>query len=134
MKTLLDFSFKNSNHINHFGSGLLSSNRHFFAIKKYSCFATIIVEKVDPGSNNNQWFRISNSFIQGQKSRLANQVLVDPIECPPPPPLVFCPLLKISLGNPYLKILDGVVNAHIKEKINKFCFTTLFFHQSYKQS
>ena len=24
----------------------------------------------------------------------------------PPPSLVFCPLLKISLGNPYLKILD----------------------------
>ena len=25
---------------------------------------------------------------------------------PPPPPLVFCSLFKISLGNPYLKILD----------------------------
>ena len=25
---------------------------------------------------------------------------------PPPPTVFFCPLLKISLGNPYLKILD----------------------------
>ena len=25
---------------------------------------------------------------------------------PSPPPVVFCPLLKKSLGNPYLKILD----------------------------
>ena len=38
----------------------------------------------------------------------------------PPPPFVFCPLLKISLGKSYLKILDlaklFVVDAHMKKK------------------
>ena len=43
----------------------------------------------------------------------------------PPPALVFCPLLKISLFNPYLKILDlakhFVADAPIK-KYNKKIF------------
>ena len=38
----------------------------------------------------------------------------------PPPILVFCPLLKISLGNPYLKILDltklFIVDTPMKKK------------------
>ena len=40
----------------------------------------------------------------------------------PPPAVGFCPLLKISLGNPYPKILDiskhFVVDAHMKRKKN----------------
>ena len=41
-----------------------------------------------------------------------------------PPTLVFCPLLKISLRNPYLKILDlaklFVANAPVKKKNQNF--------------
>ena len=48
-----------------------------------------------------------------------------------PPFLPFCFLLKISLGDPYLKILDlanlFVAVAHIK-KIKKFSFTPLSEH------
>ena len=44
-----------------------------------------------------------------------------------PPSLIFCPLLKISLGNPYLKILDltklFIADASMKKKIKKFSFT-----------
>ena len=39
----------------------------------------------------------------------------------PPPSLVFSPLLKISLGNPYLKILDLtklIADAPIKKSVN----------------
>ena len=43
------------------------------------------------------------------------------------PLVVFCPLLKKSSGNPYLKILDFsqlfIADAHMKIKINKFSFT-----------
>ena len=45
----------------------------------------------------------------------------------PPPPLFFCPLLKISLGNPHLKILDlsklFISDAPMKKKFKKFIFT-----------
>ena len=48
--------------------------------------------------------------------------------CTPLPPLLLCPLLKISLGNPYLKILDltklFVADAPMKKKKEKkFSFT-----------
>ena len=45
----------------------------------------------------------------------------------PPPCLGFCPLLKISFRNPYLKILDlsklFVADAPMKKNIQNFCFT-----------
>ena len=41
--------------------------------------------------------------------------------------MVFCPLLKKSSGNPYLKILDFsqifIADAPMKKKIQKFSFT-----------
>ena len=45
---------------------------------------------------------------------------------PPPPPLFFLPLLKISLGNPYLKILDLkklLLRMPLWKKNEKFSFT-----------
>ena len=48
--------------------------------------------------------------------------------CRPLPALVFCPLLKISLVNPYLKILVPaklfVAVAPMKKKLKKISFTT----------
>ena len=45
----------------------------------------------------------------------------------PPPALVFCPILKISLLNPYLKIFDltklFVADARMKKKCKEFSFT-----------
>ena len=47
----------------------------------------------------------------------------------PPPSLFFCPLLKISLGNPYLKIIDltklFIADASMKKKIKNFCLPPL---------
>ena len=44
-----------------------------------------------------------------------------------PPPVVFCPLLKKSSGNPYLKILDFsqifISDDPMKKEIQKFCLT-----------
>ena len=49
----------------------------------------------------------------------------------PPPPLGFYPLLKISLGNPYLKILDlsklFIADAPVKKK-STFLFYPLSEH------
>ena len=50
----------------------------------------------------------------------------------PPPPTVFCPLLKIFFSQPYLKILDlanlFVSDALMKKKIKQFSFTPLSEH------
>ena len=57
-----------------------------------------------------------------------NPIKVNPLilyragRCTPNPPLVFCPLLKISLGNPYLNILDlaKLFAVDALNKISKF--------------
>ena len=56
-----------------------------------------------------------------------------------PPPTVFCPLLKISSYNPYLKFLDFsqllVADTPMKFYFEKFCFhplTALLRHAVHK--
>ena len=70
---------------------------HFYLIKGIESSVELrpstFITRIGAAQVNSRTDYVLNPFPQGGTA-------------PPPPPLFFCPLLKISLGNPYLKILE----------------------------